>query len=241
MNIFNYWEPRSEMGQIKKREIKLLKSHKHQSTTLQINKTKVNKSKMNITRMLPRVSKQAIQTVLRNGLVLPSTLQRFYSTPNISSEVKRSPTSLSNTSRTFGNNLPKSQLNIINKKYSDEGKLLELDLTDRAVERLNQISKEENNPNVALRVNVESGGCHGFQYNLELSDISKKTEDDCIFERDNAKIMVDESSLSILRESKIDYTNELIGSMFKVVDSPYTTSSCGCGSSFDFDFSKLDK
>lgn len=196
-------------------------------------------------KLLPRVSRQASQTVLKTstGLIYPSHLLQKYSTSNISTEVgnKRTPTSLSNTSRSFINNeLQGHKLNIIDKKYTDEGKLLTLDLTDRAVERLNQISKEENNPNVALRVNVESGGCHGFQYNLELSDISKKTEDDCVFEKGNAKIMVDESSLSILRESKIDYTKELIGSMFKVVDSPYTTSSCGCGSSFDFDFSKLE-
>lgn len=199
---------------------------------------------MFVTRALPRASRQTAQIALRSttGLIYPSHLFQKYSTSNVSEEVnsKRAPSSLSKTSRSFINNQQRAEVNIINKKYTDEGKLLQLDLTDRAVDRLNQIAKEENNPDVALRVNVESGGCHGFQYNLELSDISKKTDDDCIFERDNARVMIDESSLGILRESKIDYTKELIGSMFKVVDSPYTTSSCGCGSSFDFDFSKLE-
>jgi len=201
---------------------------------------------MFLTRVVPRASRTTYKAVLKSqsAVIYPSRLLQKYSTSNnVSSEVsnsKRTPTSLGNTSRSFINNEQKSQLNIIDKKYSEDGKLLVLDMTDRAVNRLNQISKEENNPDVALRVSVESGGCHGFQYNLALSDLSKKTEDDCVFERENAKIMIDESSLSLLRESSIDYTKELIGSMFRVIDSPYTTTGCGCGSSFDIDFEKLE-
>ncbi|KAJ9100285.1 hypothetical protein QFC19_005638 [Naganishia cerealis] len=56
-----------------------------------------------------------------------------------------------------------------------------------------------------------------------------------------ANLAIDESSLEILQESKIDYTKELIGSSFKVVESPYTSTECGCGASFDFDFDKLEK
>ncbi|CCH45270.1 hypothetical protein BN7_4852 [Wickerhamomyces ciferrii] len=199
---------------------------------------------MLVTRVLPRVTRQASQTILRSStaVLYPTHLFQKYSTSNVTNEVtnKRAPTSLGNTTRSFLNQDAPAKMNIINKKYTDEGKLLSMDLTDRAVERLQQIVKEESNPEVALRVNVESGGCHGFQYNLQLSDTTTKTEDDCIFEKNGAKLIIDESSLNILRESKIDYTKELIGSMFKVVDSPYTTSSCGCGGSFDFDFSKLE-
>lgn len=114
-----------------------------------------------------------------------------------------------------------------------------MDISDRAITKLNNIAQEENNPGVALRISVESGGCHGFQYNLNLSDVNTKTDEDCVFEKGGAKVIIDDSSLGILRESTVDYTTELIGSMFKVVDSPYMASSCGCGSSFDFDFSKL--
>lgn len=44
---------------------------------------------------------------------------------------------------------------------------------------------------------------------------------------------MDEPSLELLKGSKIDYTMELIGSQFKIVDNPHATSSCGCGTSFD--------
>lgn len=45
-------------------------------------------------------------------------------------------------------------------------------VTQSALERINSIRAREKNPRVALRVTVESGGCHGFQYKLDLENIS---------------------------------------------------------------------
>ncbi|CDR43214.1 CYFA0S11e01662g1_1 [Cyberlindnera fabianii] len=175
---------------------------------------------------------------LTHHIQLPLTRANYTTEAPQQAKRTRAPTSLSNTSRSFGE-APKHQLRIINKKFADDGKLLIMDISDRAITKLNNIAQEENNPGVALRISVESGGCHGFQYNLNLSDVNTKTDEDCVFEKGGAKVIIDDSSLGILRESTVDYTTELIGSMFKVVDSPYMASSCGCGSSFDFDFSKL--
>ena len=106
----------------------------------------------------------------------------------------------------------------------------------------------ESNPDLVLRVQVESGGCHGFQYLMSLTNISKvdRTED-TVFESDEkgkdndggtggshtARVVMDEPSLELLKGSKVDYTMELIGSQFKISDNPLATSSCGCGTSFD--------
>lgn len=71
------------------------------------------------------------------------------------------------------------------------------------------------------------------------------TEEDTIFEGDmessesathpagEAKVVMDEPSLELLHGSTVDYTTELIGSQFKIVDNPRATSNCGCGTSFD--------
>lgn len=128
---------------------------------------------------------------------------------------------------------------------------LQIAITQRARDKLNSIAEEDKNPNLALKIGVESGGCHGFQYNLNLSDLKQELENDednelLVFKRLDdsghvAQVILDESSLEILQDSKIDYTKELIGSSFKVVDSPYTSTACGCGASFDFDFDKLQK
>ena len=50
-----------------------------------------------------------------------------------------------------------------------------------------------------------------------------------------AKVVMDEPSLELLKGSTIDYTTELIGSQFKIVGNPRAKSSCGCGTSFDID------
>lgn len=108
-------------------------------------------------------------------------------------------------------------------------------------QKLNDI-KEKDKSSQVLRIAVESGGCHGYQYILGLKDETDiDASEDSVFERDGAKFVIDGTSLEILRESTIDYTTELIGSQFKVVNSPYASSSCGCGSSFDFDPAAIPK
>lgn len=123
---------------------------------------------------------------------------------------------------------------------------LKIAITNRASDKLMSIAEDYREPETALRIRVESGGCHGFQYNLDLTTVPKELaldSDLLVFKRtdSDAKVIFDESSLQILQDSKVDYTKELIGSSFKVVDSPYTSTECGCGASFDFDFEKLQK
>lgn len=114
-------------------------------------------------------------------------------------------------------------------------------LTESAVKKLNKLREET--PDLALKLNVSSGGCHGFQYNLDTADVKSfdPSNNETMFEREGAKLIADKETLEILRDSKVDYVKELIGESFKVVESPFTKSSCGCGSSFDIDFDKLDK
>ena len=93
-------------------------------------------------------------------------------------------------------------------------------------------------PHSALRITVEPGGCHGFQYFLTLIDLPPAPEgvsgeEDTIFDQDGARVVIDGSSLQLLNGSKVDYTMELIGRQFRVVDGPGVKSSCGCGTSFD--------
>jgi len=104
---------------------------------------------------------------------------------------------------------------------------------------------KEENPYHHLRITVTSGGCHGFQYMMSLESASKiDAEEDTVFEGEEAegasadaagqaKVVMDEPSLELLSGSTVDYTTELIGSQFTIVDNPRATSNCGCGTSFD--------
>ena len=100
-------------------------------------------------------------------------------------------------------------------------------VTDRAFARLAEINDAAGNAR-ALRVAVEGGGCSGFQYDIKLDD---PAEDDLILEKDGQKVLVDSVSLPFLTDAIIDFSDELIGARFVVVN-PNATSSCGCGTSF---------
>ena len=80
-----------------------------------------------------------------------------------------------------------------------------------------------------LRVAVEGGGCSGFSYKFDFAESAN--EDDLVITRDGATVVIDEMSLEFLSGSEIDYSNELIGSAFKIVN-PNATANCGCGTSF---------
>jgi iron-sulfur cluster assembly accessory protein len=256
---------------------------------------------------------------------------------------------INQTARGFNSSAARSAtVAIYNPQKDDNGNDMGIQITPRAsnvhptsftlmflcanpvLQRLKQIMNKDSNPNFALRIQVESGGCHGFQYlispitlpplskgseiqqesapalntsssdpnampstassneeimeeappalntsssdpnampsrtssdeniqeappalNTSSSDpnampstdgnaksqegVAEIGEEDVVFMTDDgseAKVVMDKASLDLLNGSKVDFTNELIGSQFKI-DNPLATSSCGCGTSFD--------
>ncbi|KDR75284.1 hypothetical protein GALMADRAFT_69637 [Galerina marginata CBS 339.88] len=112
---------------------------------------------------------------------------------------------------------------------------IKLEITDRAAQQLMNIAEREKNQNAALRIAVESGGCHGYQYKMDLA--TSRSPDDYQFSHPSIKpsnILVDAVSLSLLNGSTIDFSTELIGSSFRVAHNPQAKGSgCGCGVSWE--------
>ncbi|KAI9934660.1 hypothetical protein ASPWEDRAFT_161291 [Aspergillus wentii DTO 134E9] len=154
----------------------------------------------------------------------------------------------------FSSSTVRSEAKVLqNPKTDDDGNSLLIDISSRAAERLREITDptsspsaiKEENPYHHLRITVTSGGCHGFQYIMSLESASKiDPDEDTVFEAGppedpstagpgEAKVVMDEPSLELLHGSTVDYTMELIGSQFKIVDNPRASSNCGCGTSFD--------
>ena len=102
----------------------------------------------------------------------------------------------------------------------------EINFSKKAVEKINElISKKPSG--TFFRIAVKGGGCSGFKYDFSFD--SNIDNNDLKHEN----IVIDKSSLDMLKGSQVDFANELIGSSFKI-SNPKTKSSCGCGISFSF-------
>lgn len=58
------------------------------------------------------------------------------------------------------------------------GSLADSELTLLCTQQLARIQERENDPNLALRILVESGGCHGYSTKLHVADVSKDRQED---------------------------------------------------------------
>src|SRR4051812_25834347 len=102
-------------------------------------------------------------------------------------------------------------------------------ITESAARRIATILQSEEHKGLMLRISVSGGGCSGFQYGFTFDEAPK--EDDKLFERGGAKVLIDETSLELLGGSEIDYVEEMIGASFQIKN-PQAKSTCGCGNSF---------
>jgi len=102
-----------------------------------------------------------------------------------------------------------------------------LEITDNAQKHIASIIAADNSK--YFRITVLGGGCAGFQYKFDFDN--QKNEDDIIFNTKKVALIIDTTSLELIKGSKIDYVSELIGSSFKILN-PQASSSCGCGTSF---------
>jgi iron-sulfur cluster assembly accessory protein len=102
-------------------------------------------------------------------------------------------------------------------------------LTDAAAAKLRELTKDEPNPEIGLRVYVYSGGCSGYRYGMMLEDAP--TSDDNVLSANGVKVYIDGNSVPLIQGSQIDYVDTLMGAGF-TVNNPNAVSGCGCGSSF---------
>ena len=101
--------------------------------------------------------------------------------------------------------------------------------TESAARKVGELIREEDNPNLMLRVFISGGGCSGFQYGFTFDE--QLEEGDTSVEKDGVTLIVDPMSVQYLTGAEIDYKEDLEGAQF-VIRNPNATTTCGCGSSF---------
>ena len=102
----------------------------------------------------------------------------------------------------------------------------EINFSKKAVERIDQMVAKKPS-GTFFRIAVKGGGCSGFKYDFTFDNQIDKND------LRHKNIVVDKSSLNMLKGSLVDFSEELIGNSFKI-SNPKTKSSCGCGISFSF-------
>ncbi len=132
-------------------------------------------------------------------------------------------------------------------------------VTETAAREIDAIIRQQDlDPDkIRLRVGVKGGGCSGFSYLLDLTEVEKESDEmwEYSFERKPEKaaatvgvglggggeqsageaytvrVICDPKSYLYLNDTTIDFKDEIMGRGF-VFNNPNATSSCGCGSSF---------
>ncbi|KFQ33544.1 hypothetical protein N332_13700, partial [Mesitornis unicolor] len=120
-------------------------------------------------------------------------------------------------------------------------------LSESCVKRLLEITEGAE----FLRLQVEGGGCSGFQYKFSLDTVINPDDRQgqrsvvvvgchCslqrVFEQGGARVVVDVDSLAFVKGSMVDFSQELIRSSFQVVSNPQAEKGCSCGTSFSVKF-----
>lgn len=102
-------------------------------------------------------------------------------------------------------------------------------VTDAAAEKIKALIDKDSHVQGGLRMGVMGGGCSGFQYKLEFSEVSGDM--DHVFETKGVKIFIDMKSSLYLNGVTLDYHDGLMGAGFKI-ENPNARTTCGCGESF---------
>jgi iron-sulfur cluster assembly accessory protein len=113
--------------------------------------------------------------------------------------------------------------------YMLEAQPTVVSLSNAAAAKLAELTKDEANPEIGLRVYVYSGGCSGYRYGMMLED--QPSSDDSVLSANGVRVYIDNNSIPLIQGSEIDYVDTLMGAGF-TVNNPNAVSGCGCGSSF---------
>ena len=101
--------------------------------------------------------------------------------------------------------------------------------TDAAAHKVGELIRDEDNPNLKLRVFISGGGCSGFQYGLTFDEAVE--DGDSEVENQGVTLVVDPMSVQYLMGAEIDYKEDLSGAQF-IIRNPNAQTTCGCGQSF---------
>lgn len=106
--------------------------------------------------------------------------------------------------------------------------MIEVKLTDAAVEKIQHFAKSEAKDRQVFRIFVQGGGCSGFEYGFSFDD---PQDTDHTLTQGPVTFVVDPYSATYIHQATLDYFEDFRGAGFTVMN-PNAKTTCGCGLSF---------
>ena len=109
-------------------------------------------------------------------------------------------------------------------------------LSKSAAAEITRIKSSRQKPDSFIRLRVKQGGCSGLFYVLELESVvqedqSSHQQTNLYFEVKGVSLVIDSESYTYLEETKLDYSEDLMGGGFRF-QNPHAVKTCRCGLSF---------
>jgi iron-sulfur cluster assembly accessory protein len=104
-----------------------------------------------------------------------------------------------------------------------------IEVTEKAATKARSLAEREGRPEACLRVRVTAGGCAGFHYKLSFEEAA--AGEDHVIESHGLRVLVDPKSVPVIEGSTLDFSEELLGGGFKMLN-PRAVHECACGESF---------
>jgi iron-sulfur cluster assembly accessory protein len=104
-----------------------------------------------------------------------------------------------------------------------------ISITATALQEIHRMQTSREQQDSYFRIGVTNGGCSGLLYTLNL--VEKPDEKDSITNYQGLKIIIDSTSLPLIENLKIDYSEDLMGGGFRF-QNPQSVKHCNCGQSF---------
>ncbi|MBI3998876.1 MAG: iron-sulfur cluster insertion protein ErpA [Armatimonadetes bacterium] len=102
-------------------------------------------------------------------------------------------------------------------------------ITSQAAAKLVEILKQQEDPDLRLRLFTTKGGCHGFTYGMAFD--RERRADDEVVAQNGIEVLVDPVTSRVMAGAQIDYIRSVSGEGF-TVRNPNAVETCGCGHSF---------
>ena len=102
-------------------------------------------------------------------------------------------------------------------------------VSEIAAQKIKALLEKNQKPEGYLRVTIVPGGCSGLEYDLEVADPRKPT--DQLIETAGARVLLDGRSALHLANAELVWKQSLMKSAFEIIN-PEAKSACECGESF---------